>query len=112
MESYFPFHSRSAFFSRLFSRTLELENFHLPINEKKDAIMAIYHPIPTPLLQLFRLTLKLKGKKSNIYSMGESVEDAFKRYLERTIKLKESIEGIEFIQGDLADPHAHLHTSA
>ena len=70
--------------------------------------MAIYHPIPAPLLHLFRLTLQLKGKPSNIYSMGESVEDAFKRYLERVIKLKENTENIEFIQGDLANPHANL----
>ena len=70
--------------------------------------MAIYHPIPAPLLRLFRLTLQFKGKPSNIYSMGESVEDAFKRYVARTIKLKENTEDIEFIQGDLADPHTHL----
>ena len=70
--------------------------------------MAIYHPIPAPLLRLFRLTLQLKGKQSNVYSMGESVEDAFKRYLARIIKLKENTEDIEFVQGDLADPHGHL----
>ena len=72
--------------------------------------MAIYHPIPAPLLHLFRLTLRLKGKLSNIYSMGENVEDAFKRYRDRSIKLKENTENVEFIQGDLANPNAHLRT--
>ena len=71
--------------------------------------MATYHPIPAPLLRLFLLTLRLKGKPSNIYSMGENVDDAFKRYLDRVIKLKENTENIELIQGDLANPHAHLH---
>ncbi len=71
--------------------------------------MAIYHPIPAPLLRLFRLTLHVKGKPSNAYSMGESVDDAFKRYLVRIVKLEEKSEDIVFVDGDLADPHAHLH---
>ena len=71
--------------------------------------MGIYHPIPTPLLHLFRLTLQVRGKLSNVYSMGESVEDLFKRYLARIVKLKESTEDIAFVEGDLADPHTHSH---
>ena len=69
--------------------------------------MGIYHPIPAPLLHLFRLTLQVRGKLSNVYSMGESVDDSFKRYLARIIKLKENTEDIAFIEGDLADPHTH-----
>jgi len=71
--------------------------------------MAIYHPIPPPLLQLFRLTLQSKGKQSNAYSMGESVEDAFRRYIARAINRKENASEIKFIEGDLANPHGHLH---
>jgi len=40
--------------------------------------------------------------------MGENVEDAFQRYLDRSSKLKENTENVEFIQGDLANPNAHL----
>ncbi len=69
--------------------------------------MAIYHPILAPILHLFRLTLKVKGKLSNAYSMGESVEDAFKRYVVRLIKFEGKPEDIEFVDGDLADPHTH-----
>ncbi|GEM_PF-1937312 len=68
--------------------------------------METYQPLQMPLLRLFRLTLQVKGKKqSNAYSMGENVEDAFKRYLARVIKMEENIQDIEFIEGDLADPH-------
>ena len=69
--------------------------------------MAIYHPTLSPALYLFRLTLQVKGKLSNAYSMGESVDDAFKRYLARLIKMKENASDIEFVEGDLADPHTH-----
>ncbi len=69
--------------------------------------MAVYHSIPSPLLHLFRLTLQVKGTQSNAYSMGESVEDAFKRYLVRIVKLKDNASDVEFIDGDLADPHTH-----
>ena len=72
--------------------------------------MAIYHPIPAPLLHLFRLTLQMKGKLSNAYSMGESVDDAFVRYLARIVKVKENAEGIKLVEGDLADPHSHLYS--
>ena len=71
--------------------------------------MAIYHPILSPILHLFRLTLKIRGKLSNAYSMGESVEDAFQRYLAHIIKLEEKAEDVVFVDGDLADPHAQPH---
>jgi hypothetical protein len=71
--------------------------------------MTVYHPIPAPTLHLFLLTLQVKGKLSNVYSMGESVEDALKRYLARTTKMKDNAESIEFVQGDLANPHTQPH---
>ena len=72
--------------------------------------MLAYHPIPTPLLHLFLLTLQVKGKLSNAYSMGESVDDAYARYLARIARVKGNVEGIQFVDGGLADPHAHLHS--
>ncbi len=71
--------------------------------------MALYHPLPAPLLRLFRLTLQRRDQKVNVYAMGENVEDAFGRYLARVSKMKEDAAGLEFIQGDLANPHAQLH---
>lgn len=72
--------------------------------------MADYHRMPAPLLQLYRLTLLLKGNQLNAYSMGESVDDAFKRYIERVISLKENVADVEFVQGDLANPHGQLRS--
>jgi len=71
--------------------------------------MGIYHPIPLPILHLFRLTLQVKGKLWNAYSMGESVDDAFNRHMAGMINRKESASGIEFVDGDLANPHPLLH---
>lgn len=70
--------------------------------------MAVYHPIPRPLLHLFRLTLQLNGKLWNVYSMGDSVDDAFNRHIAGVRQRKESVRGIELVDGDLANPHAHL----
>jgi hypothetical protein len=39
--------------------------------------------------------------------MGESVEDAFSRFMNRAINQKQIASEIEFVQGDLADPNAH-----
>jgi len=69
--------------------------------------MAIYHPT-SPILHLFRLTLQLKGKLWNVYSMGKSAEDAFDRHIAGVINRKESANDIEFVDGDLANPHARL----
>ncbi len=88
--------------------SLNEQTSYLSDNEK-DTIIAIYHPILSPILHLFRLTLHVKGKLSNAYSMGESVEDAFQRYLARLVKLEEKPEDVVFVDGDLADPHAHPH---
>lgn len=71
--------------------------------------MAIYHPIPRPLLHLFRLTLQLNGKLWNVYSMGDSVENAFDSHIAGVLRRKESAGGIELVDGDLANPHEHLH---
>jgi hypothetical protein len=71
--------------------------------------MTVHHPIPAPILHLFLLTLQFKGNLSNVYSMGENVEDALKRYLARITKMKENAEGIEFVEGDLANPHTQPH---
>lgn len=71
--------------------------------------MGIYHPIPSPILHLFRLTLQRPGKLWNAYSMGENVDDAFKRHLAGVINRKEIASDITFVDGDLANPHAHLH---
>ena len=70
--------------------------------------MAIHHEISPSLMHLFRLTLQLKGKLWNVYSMGKSVEDAFNRHIAGVIDRKESATGIEFVDGDLANPHARL----
>jgi len=70
-------------------------------------IMALYNRIPPPVLHLFRLTLQRKGKLGNIYSLGENTQDAFQRYIARIVKLRENAAEIEFIDGDLANPHAH-----
>jgi hypothetical protein len=68
--------------------------------------MTDYHRMPPPRLYLYRLTLQVRGEPSNAYSLGESVEDAFSRYLDRAIKQKLVPADIEFVQGDLADPNA------
>ncbi len=68
--------------------------------------MALYQRIPPPVLHLYRLTLQRKGKLGNIYSLGETTEDAFQRYIARIVKLRENVTEIEFIAGDLANPHA------
>jgi hypothetical protein len=72
--------------------------------------MAIYQQIPRPSLHLFRLTLQLKSKLWNVYSMGESVEDAFNSYIAGVLNRKDSASGIELMDGDLANPHAKLHS--
>jgi hypothetical protein len=73
--------------------------------------MTAFYRVPSPQLHLYRLTLQMKGAQSNAYSMGESVEDAFSRYIDRAIKQKENATDIKFVQGDLADPHTHLRQS-
>jgi hypothetical protein len=40
--------------------------------------------------------------------MGESVDDAFNRYIAGVINRKENASDIEFVDGDLANPHAQL----
>ncbi len=64
--------------------------------------------IRPPQLFLFRLTLRMNGKQSLVYSMGESVDDAFTRHLAREVNRSEVTAGLEFIAGDLANPNVHL----
>jgi hypothetical protein len=71
--------------------------------------MISFNRIPPPQLHLYRLTLQIRGNLSNAYSMGESVKDAFSRYVERAIKQKQTAADIEFMQGDLADPNPHRY---
>jgi hypothetical protein len=70
--------------------------------------MAMNHEISRPILHLFRLTLQLNGKLWNAYSMGKSAEDAFDRHIAGVMERKETITDIEFVDGDLANPHARL----
>ncbi len=70
-------------------------------------MMINYRPTPPRTLQLFRLTLQLQGTLRNAYSMGESVEDAFRRHIAGVVNRKENASGIELIAGDLANPNAH-----
>lgn len=75
---------------------------------KKDNLMMDYRPTPPRPLQLFRLTLQLQGTLSNAYSMGESVEDAFRRHIAGVVNRKENASEITLVAGDLANPNAHL----
>lgn len=69
--------------------------------------MNSYHQFPLPRLHLYRLVLQIRGKTSNAYSLGESVQDAFSRYMERAMKQKQIAADIELVHGDLANPNAH-----
>jgi hypothetical protein len=42
--------------------------------------------------------------------MGKSAEDVFDRHITGVMERKESITDIEFVDGDLASPHACLHS--
>ena len=65
------------------------------------------YPRSTPTqARLYLLTLRMQGELSNAYSMATSVEDAYSRYLDRLARRKESAVGVEFVRGELANPHA------
>jgi hypothetical protein len=64
-----------------------------------------------PLLQLFRLTIQLGDARTNAYSMGSTVADAYERYVARAVNRKENIAGLEFVEGELANPHGASHRS-
>jgi hypothetical protein len=64
-----------------------------------------------PLLQLFRLTIQLRDARTNAYSMGSNATDAYERYVARALHRKENIAGLEFVEGELANPHGASHRS-
>lgn len=70
--------------------------------------MATYQPTSNPIFHLFRLTIQLRGRLWNVYSTGESVEDAFNNYIKRLHERNESIQELKLVDGDLANPHAKL----
>jgi len=49
----------------------------------------------------------MNGKQSLVYSMGESVDDAYARHLAREVIRHEVTAGLELIAGDLANPNVH-----
>ena len=63
---------------------------------------------PQSSIQLYRLTIQCEDGTFNVYSSAASVETAFKRYLERVERRKESMAGISLVHGELANPHAPL----
>lgn len=67
-----------------------------------------YTELPPSVGHLYQITLQLQTGKSNVYSMGTSAEDAYNRYIARTLKRKESIEGLVFVQGELAEPPTRM----
>ncbi len=61
---------------------------------------------PMPTNHLYRLTIQFKGMTSDVYSMSNSVDSAFRRYLDRMTRQKENTGAIVLVHGELADPHA------
>lgn len=61
--------------------------------------------MPSLQAHLYQLTLQLKDKKWNVYSMGNSVDDAYSRYLDRAARRYESSPGLVLVGGELAAPN-------
>lgn len=75
--------------------------------------MVDYQPIMPAKLHLYRLTLQGHGLQTNnysVYSMGESVADAFRRHLARVTDRKEDVTSIQLVEGDLANPRPESET--
>jgi hypothetical protein len=71
--------------------------------------MTEQYPLPLPRTYLYQLTLRRKGEKSNVYSTGISVDDAFRRYLDRLTRRHETDINIELVQGEFANPNLSTH---
>jgi len=70
--------------------------------------MTLYQRTPSPIEQLYYLTLRHKGELSTVYSMGTSSATAFEHYLDRLTPRHENDNANELVEGELADPKTRV----